>query len=198
LLKKILLSSVLLFAVGLAGCTNNAAAEEPTEDTIETAESIDAPEAAPAITKLDVEAAQEEWAESIVAIGEASLISEDAAREEAENVLDTLYNYDYGTVLFKPTKASEVPFRSTREDALSYFVGGDIEEDTGFALEPWTDVRFENHDTILNGDNAVASGIYYFTSGETEEEVRVEYTFGYIQDEDGNLRINVHHSSVPF
>jgi hypothetical protein len=195
LLKKLLLSSVVLFSVGLAGCTNNAAAEEPTENTVE---SVDAVETAPAITEADVAAAQADWAESIVAIGEASLESEEAAREEAENVLDTLYNYGNGTVLFKPTKASEVPFRSTKDEALSYFVGGDIEEDTGFALEPWTNVRFENHDTILNGDNAVASGVYYFTSGETEEEVRVEYTFGYTQDEDGNLRINVHHSSVPF
>ncbi|EPI04945.1 hypothetical protein D920_00157 [Enterococcus faecalis 13-SD-W-01] len=194
-MKKFLLSSVVFFSVGLVGCANNAAAEEPTGSTVE---SVDTVKNVPAITEADVAAAQADWAESIVAIGKASLESKEAAREEAENVLDTLYNYGNGTVLFKPTKASEVPFRSTKDEALSYFVGGDIEEDTGFALEPWTNVRFENHGTILNGDNAVASGVYYFTSGETEEEVRVEYTFGYIQDEDGNLRINVHHSSLPF
>jgi hypothetical protein len=109
-----------------------------------------------------------------------------------------LYAFDEGTVLFKPTKAAEIPFRSTKEEALSYFVGGDIEEDSGFALEPWTNVRFDNHDTILNGDTALSSGNYYFTSGETGEEVKVEYTFGYMLDEGGNVRIQLQHSSVPF
>ena len=31
-------------------------------------------------------------------------------------------------VLFKPTKAAEMPFRPTRADAASYFVGGAIAE----------------------------------------------------------------------
>ena len=29
------------------------------------------------------------------------------------------------------------------------------------------------------------------------DEVKVEYTFGYITDSEGNLRINLHHSSMP-
>ena len=29
------------------------------------------------------------------------------------------------------------------------------------------------------------------------DEVKVEYTFGYIVDSSGNLRINLHHSSMP-
>ena len=40
-------------------------------------------------------------------------------------------------------------------------------------------------------------GNYFFTTTEGEE-VKVEYTFGYMLDGEGNLRINVHHSSVPF
>lgn len=151
-----------------------------------------------AITQSDVEQAQKEWANNIVAIGEASLESESAATNRAKETLNTLYAFSNGPVLFKPTKAAEVPFRSTKEKALSYFVGGNISEDGGFALEPWTNVRFENYDTLLNGDTAISSGVYYFTSGETDEEVKVEYTFGYIQDEDGNLRIQLHHSSIPF
>jgi hypothetical protein len=39
-------------------------------------------------------------------------------------------------------------------------------------------------------------GNYYFTTPEGEE-VKVEYTFGYIL-EDGELLINLHHSSLPF
>ena len=48
-------------------------------------------------------------------------------------------------VLFKPTKASEVPIRHDYDQAVSYFVGaaaaGDdigIKEDKGFAINPWT------------------------------------------------------------
>ena len=40
------------------------------------------------------------------------------------------------------------------------------------------------------------NGELFFTSPEGDE-VKVEYTFGYIQDDDGNLRIQLHHSSMP-
>ena len=39
-------------------------------------------------------------------------------------------------------------------------------------------------------------GNYFFTTPEGEE-VKVEYTFGYITDSEGKLRINLHHSSMP-
>ena len=41
-------------------------------------------------------------------------------------------------------------------------------------------------------------GNYYFTSEQDKKnETKVEYTFGYIKDINGNLRINLHHSSIP-
>ena len=107
-------------------------------------------------------------------------------------------------VLFKPTKASEVPIRHDYDQAVSYFVGaaaaGDdigIKEDKGFAINPWTAVRFENSKTILNADSATAMGEYYFT-GTDGSETKVEYTFQYRRASDGSLKIVVHHSSVPF
>jgi hypothetical protein len=39
-------------------------------------------------------------------------------------------------------------------------------------------------------------GNYFFTRPEGDE-VKVEFTFGYMLDEFGALRINLHHSSVP-
>ena len=39
-------------------------------------------------------------------------------------------------------------------------------------------------------------GNYFFTDSEGEE-TKVEYTFGYILDEENKLKINVHHSSIP-
>ncbi len=150
-----------------------------------------------AITEDEVTAAQQKWGDGIVVIGEAYSKGGDY-RTLAEEHVDTLYGYDEGTVLFKPTKAAEHQFRLTEEDAISYFVGGVIDEDTGFALQPWTAVRFENAGTVIDSDSAVAMGNYYFTDGNTGEEAKVEYTFGYFRDDEGNLVINVHKSAFPY
>ena len=101
-------------------------------------------------------------------------------------------------MLFKPTFASQNQFRNSFEDALSYFVGGNIEEDNGFAIKPWFKIRFSENKIVNSRDNAIAMGNYYFTSVEDKKnETKVEYTFGYIKDKKGNLRINLHHSSIP-
>lgn len=144
------------------------------------------------VTREDVLAAQKNWGEAIVAIGQA-----ENAESEAQKTLDTLYAYDAGTVLFKPTLASEDPFRGTEDEALSYFVGGDIAEDKGFALAPYTNVRFENEGIITHCDTALSMGEYFFTKTDGSE-IKVEYSFGYIQDENGALKINLHHSSLPY
>ena len=60
----------------------------------------------------------------------------------------------------------------------------------------WTSVRFENSDVIIDGNTALAMGNYFFTAPDGAE-VKVEYTFGYILDDDGKLRIQLHHSSMP-
>ena len=150
------------------------------------------------ITADDVRKAQEAWGNGIVAIGKAYTDGGDFV-QAAENHLDTLYAFEAGPVLFKPTKAAETQFRPSKESALSYFVGGNdkYKEDHGFAIHPWTNVRFDNKELYLHGDYAVAMGNYYFT-GTDGNEVKVEYSFGYIKDKAGNLKINLHHSSIPF
>jgi len=92
-----------------------------------------------------------------------------------------------------------VQFRSTFDQALSYFVAtnNECEEDKGFAINPWIDVRFENSNIILQNNLALAMGNYFFTDNE-KKETKVEYTFGYIKNDEGRLLINLHHSSVPF
>merc|ERR1712113_113398 len=62
----------------------------------------------------------------------------------------------------------------------------------------WSNVVFDNHQVELNGDMAIAMGNYYFTSAEDGSESKVEYTFGYKKNDDGKLRIFLHHSSVPY
>ena len=149
------------------------------------------------ITSEEIKQAQQTWGDGIVAIGKTFTDGGDYTKA-AEDHIDTLYAFQSGPVLFKPTKAADTQFRLTREEALSYFVGGNdkYSEDHGFAIHPWTNVRFENAATYLHGDYAVAMGNYYFTQLDGQE-VKVEYTFGYIKEND-KLRINLHHSSVPF
>jgi len=149
------------------------------------------------ISEKEVLAAQSQWGERLVAIGEAYLQHDDY-RAVADDLVHDLYAYDEGPVLFKPTRAAACPFRKTEAEALSYFVQGVIEEDKGFAMQPWKQVRFENADIAIHGDSAFAMGNYYFTDRQTGDEVRIEYTFGYHKNAQGDVRINLHHSSMPY
>ena len=149
------------------------------------------------ITQAEVLEAQKAWGDGIVAIGQAYTEQDDYVAV-AQNHLDTLYAYRKGTVLFKPTKALKPQFRGKETQALSYFVGGVVAEDKGFALQPWSAVRFENTGIITQGRTAQAMGNYYFTDANTNQETKVEFSFGYIRGKDGKLRINLHHSSVPY
>ena len=91
---------------------------------------------------------------------------------------------------------------------MSYFVGAEAMknkkfkgEDAGFAInggKGWKSVTFRNHKIDLNGPTAQAMGDYVFTDATSGDEVRVEYTFGYKRNDDGKVRIYLHHSSVPY
>lgn len=149
-----------------------------------------------ALSEEKVTAFTTAWGEGIVKIGAVHTDGGDytaAAREHIE----TFYAYGQETVLFKPTLAAEDQFRGTFDEALSYFVGGSIAEDGGFAIAPYTNVRWENEGTIINGETALSMGNYFFTTTDGSE-VKVEYTFGIEQMADGDLKIVLHHSSLPF
>ena len=149
------------------------------------------------VTLGDVEDAQQAWGEGIVAIATAHSTGGDYV-EVARNHVETLYAYGLTAVLFKPTLAVIEQFRPTFDSALSYFVASNnvCPEDKGFAIKGWTNVRFENTEIIVQETTALAMGNYYFTSPDGDE-VKVEYTFGYMVDPSGNLRIQLHHSSMP-
>ena len=149
------------------------------------------------VTVAKVKDAQRAWGKGIVAIATAHTNGGDYVGLATDHV-NTLYAYQMGPVLFKPTLAAVDQFRPTFETALSYFVASNnaCPEDQGFAIQGWTDVRFENSDVIIDGNTALAMGNYFFTSPEGAE-VKVEYTFGYIEDGNGSLRIQLHHSSMP-
>lgn len=165
-------------------------------DSTSAREGADSIAANSCILHTEVMHAQEEWGNAIVAIGDAYLNGGSHEALAAETV-DRLYAYDEGTVLFKPTRASEEQFRLSEAEAVSYFVTGIVPEDHGFAIQPWSHVRFENAGVILDCNSAVAMGNYYFTDAHTGEEAKAEFTFGYRRDDSGNLLINLHHSSFP-
>ena len=150
------------------------------------------------ISLKEVENIQKEWGTNLVKLGSLKGNFE-ACEIEASQMIKRLYGYDNGIVLFKPTKAKENQFRLSFEGAKSYFVGGDenFSEDSGFALQPWINVRFDNASVILNEKTAIAMGNYFFTESDGNV-VKVEYTFGYFLDSKGDLKINLHHSSLPF
>ncbi|MEM6397166.1 MAG: phosphoribosyl-AMP cyclohydrolase [Bacteroidota bacterium] len=151
------------------------------------------------ITEAEVVAAQQEWGEGIVKIGKAFSDGGDYSQVAADHI-QNLYGYDLSSVLFKPTLASVDQFRGSFDAALSYFVGGNdtYPEDKGFAIAPYTNVRWENDGIINNSCNmAIAMGNYYFTTLEGNE-VKVEYTLGYVKDINEKLRIVVHKSAIPY
>lgn len=151
------------------------------------------------VTTEEVLQAQKLWADGVVKIG--SLKENRAECEEfASAFIDYVYAFDEGSVLFKPTKCSDVQFRPTKSEAASYFLGGSLQvypEDNGFAVTPWTKVKFENSNILLEEGRAIATGNYWFT-GTDGSETKVEYTFGYKVAKDGKLKIDLHHSSIPF
>lgn len=150
------------------------------------------------ITEVQVLSAQNKWGAEVVKVGELKN-NRVQCEEFTLDFLNNLYAFDEGQVIFKPTKCANEQFRPTKESALSYFIAGDnraCEEDKGFAIQPWTKVRFENAGFILEENRAIAMGNYFFTDLEGNE-AKVEYTFGYklINDE---LKIDLHHSSFPY
>lgn len=148
------------------------------------------------MTREDVLNIQREWANGIIKMGK---LSND--RDELEIFTKEFLkkNYDFeNQVLFKPTKAKDIQFRNDLESAISYFIGGSnrkCEEDLGFALSKWIDIKFENSDIIINDHIAHAMGNYTFKS--QTSEVKVEYSFSY-KSYDTGLKIILHHSSIPY
>lgn len=148
------------------------------------------------ISKADVIAAQTEWGNGIVEISSTHSAKGDF-EARARKHIETLYAYGETAVMFKPTMAAKDQFRSTFDGALSYFIGTAGTEDSGFAIKGWTNVRWESNGIYTNDQSAMAMGNYFFT-GPDGSETKVEYSFGYILDDAGKLKINLHHSSVPY
>jgi hypothetical protein len=143
------------------------------------------------ITEAEVLAAQKDWGNALVNISttyDQKGIA--AARTLADKVINELYAYQSGLVLFKPTLTTgNQTFRTTNKGALSYFVGGDssFPKDTGFALKGWRKVEIRNAGIFIIGN-----------TDKTGKVTTVDKTWQFIRGDDGKLRIILHHSSLPY
>lgn len=150
------------------------------------------------ITEEKVLELQKAWGEGIVAIGEVYTKGGDYKAAAIEHI-ENFYNYQEGSVLFKPTLASQKQFRNDFAGALSYFIGGDenYPEDHGFAIKHWNKVRWETIGIKIMGNTALSMGNYYFIPSSAEEELKVEYSFAYTKNSSGELKIILHDSHLP-
>lgn len=151
------------------------------------------------ITHQDLKEAQQTWIDGLLAISAAHQEGGDY-RALAAEMIDSQYNYAFAPVLFKPTLAhGEQTFRTSSEGALAYFVGSnpDFPDDSGFALKGWESVDPKNVVFFIDGGLGLTMGHFTFVNGEGTE-VTVEKTFGFRRGDDGQLRIALHKSTIPF
>ena len=133
------------------------------------------------------------WKDGVIEIGRIHLEGGDYEKS-AELFVSTHYAFDSEEVLFKPTFTKEVIFRNSKDLALSYFIGGEVAEDKGFALKPWEEIRLEELNIIEQDNLMVAMGTLNFKPLNLEENILIAFTFLLI-DADDSLKIKVHHSS---
>lgn len=103
-------------------------------------------------------------------------------------------------MLFKPTLTTHPQtFRTTADGALAYFVGGDPDYpvDSGFALKGWRKVEIRNAGIFIAGNTATTMGNVLLTNKDGRV-VTVDKTWQFLKDDNGNLRIILHHSSLPY
>ena len=145
------------------------------------------------INSIEVEDFLNSWKDGVIDIGIAYQKGNDY-KEKARTFIETHYAFDIGDVLFKPTFTNDVVFRNNVEDALSYFVAGDISEDSGFAIKPWEEIKTSEVSFILDHNLCAVMGILNLKHLNSENDTKIAFTFILVKDND-ELKIKIHHSS---
>lgn len=153
------------------------------------------------INETELAEARAAWGDGLVAISRAYDDGGiERARAVAGDILGSLYGFEFGPVLFKPTLSGGAKtFRTDRTGTLSYFIGHnpDFPQDTGFGLKSWREVSSQTSSVFVEGEVAMWMGWVTFTdrNGDT---VKVDKSFGYRRAADGRLKLVLHHSSLPY
>ena len=153
------------------------------------------------ILEKDISDAVSAWGEGLLEISNAFENNGiEKATSVAGDMLDRLYGFNIGPVLFKPTlSGGRQTFRLTREGALSYFVGHNpiYPHDSGFGVKFWREVSAEASAVFI--DETVVMWMGWVTFIDKNQQVtKVDKSWGYKLDEKGDLRIILHHSSLPY
>ena len=133
------------------------------------------------------------WKDGVIGIGSV-FKSDGDYKKEATSFIDKHYAFNESNVLFKPTFTKQVIFRNNKEDALSYFIKGDIIEDNGFAIKPWKSIEPLEIHMNIEDNFSIAMGVLELSPFSDENPTKIAFTF--ILDEfDNVIKIKVHHSS---
>ena len=153
------------------------------------------------ISEKDLFDARTAWGNGLI---EISKIFEtegiEMATSVASEMINNLYGFNFANVLFKPTlSGGSQTFRPTKEGALSYFVGHNLEypNDSGFGIKFWREISSETSAIFI--DDTVAMWMGWVVLIDRDGQVtKVDKSWGYKLDDVGNLRIVLHHSSLPY
>ena len=153
------------------------------------------------ITETELAEARAAWGNGLVAISTAyDDYGIEAARAVADDLLDELYGFEFGPILFKPTLSGGTQtFRTDKQGTLSYFIGHnpDYPQDNGFGLKSWSKITSETSSFFIEGDVAMWMGWFFFTNKKGNTN-KVDKSFGYKRSDDGSLKLVLHHSSLPY
>jgi len=133
------------------------------------------------------------WKDGVIGIGSVYK-SDGDYKKEAASFIDKHYAFNESNVLFKPTFTKKVIFRNNKQDALSYFIKGDIIEDNGFAIKPWKSIEPLEIHINIEDNFSIAMGVLGLSPFNDENPTKIAFTF--ILDEfDNRITIKAHHSS---
>ena len=133
------------------------------------------------------------WKDGVIGIGSV-FKSDGDYKKEATSFIDKHYAFNESNVLFKPTFTKQVIFRNNKEDALSYFIKGNIIEDNGFAIKPWKSIEPLEIHINIEDNFSIAMGVLELSPFSDENPTKIAFTF--ILDEfDNGIKIKAHHSS---
>ena len=153
------------------------------------------------INEGTLDQARRDWGLGILNISEAYESSGiGKAREVANEFLDNLYGFEFGPVLFKPTlSGGSKTFRPSKEGALSYFIGENpnYPNDTGFGIKCWRKVESDTSAIFIEENIAMWIGWVTLVNN-NGDKVKVDKSWGYRKDDNGRLKIVLHHSSLPY
>ena len=153
------------------------------------------------ISEIEISEARQAWGEGLIKI--SSIYDNEGiekATSVASQILDGLYGFEFGPILFKPTlSGGNRTFRRNKEGTMSYFIGQNSKypSDSGFALKSWREYNSETSSLFIENDIAMWMGWVLLTN-QNGEIVKVDKSWGYKRSSNGSLKIILHHSSLPY